>query len=55
MNAFRPYLAFRHFFARGYSLELNPDRLAPLVQEARYVSASVQKAVQLRAGETASK
>ena len=27
----KPYLAFRHFFAHGYALDLDPDRLQPLV------------------------
>ncbi len=27
----KPYLAFRHFFVHGYSLDLEPSRLNPLV------------------------
>lgn len=27
-----PYLAFRHFFIHGYSLDLQADRIVPLVQ-----------------------
>lgn len=27
----REYLAFRHFFSHGYTLDLNPDRLEPLL------------------------
>ncbi len=27
----KPYLAFRHFFVHGYSLDLEPSRLKPLV------------------------
>lgn len=31
------YLAFRHFFSHAYALNLDPDRLEPLVSEARSV------------------
>ena len=34
-NLLKPYLAFRHFFVHGYSLELDPKRVAPLMCEAR--------------------
>ena len=33
----KPYLAFRHFFVHGYSLELDLDRLRPLIQDAKTV------------------
>jgi uncharacterized protein YutE (UPF0331/DUF86 family) len=29
----RRYLAFRHFFAHGYSLDIDPERLVPLVRD----------------------
>jgi uncharacterized protein YutE (UPF0331/DUF86 family) len=28
----RPYLAFRHFFTRGYSFDLDKERIIPLVK-----------------------
>ena len=28
----RPYLAFRHFFAHGYSFDLDKERIIPLVE-----------------------
>ena len=28
------YLAFRHFFSHAYALDLYPERMAPLVQDA---------------------
>jgi uncharacterized protein YutE (UPF0331/DUF86 family) len=31
-NKLAPYLAFRHFFVHGYSLDLQADRIVPLVQ-----------------------
>jgi hypothetical protein len=31
------YLAFRHFFAHGYAMDLFPDRMEPLVRDARPV------------------
>ena len=30
----RSFLAFRHFFSHAYALELYPDRMAPLVENA---------------------
>lgn len=30
----RRYLAFRHFFSHGYSLDLNPEQIRPLVRDA---------------------
>lgn len=33
----KSYLAFRHFFVHGYSLELDLERLRPLIEEARTV------------------
>lgn len=33
-EALSPYLAFRHFFSHAYALELYPERLTPLVNDA---------------------
>jgi hypothetical protein len=32
-----PYMAFRHFFTHAYGFDLDPQRLAPLVRDARAV------------------
>ena len=34
-NLLKPYMAFRHFFVHGYSLELDPRRIMPLLSDAR--------------------
>ena len=33
----KPYLAFRHFFSHGYALNLSPERIQPLVRDAKSV------------------
>jgi len=33
-DALRPYLAFRHFFVHAYAVDLEPERLQPLVDGA---------------------
>ena len=33
----KPYLAFRHFFSHGYALNLSPERIQPLVSDAKSV------------------
>jgi uncharacterized protein YutE (UPF0331/DUF86 family) len=40
-----PYMAFRHFFTHAYGFDLDPQRLAPLVREARAVHACFKKEV----------
>ncbi|MCK4311123.1 MAG: hypothetical protein KAW88_00125 [Candidatus Cloacimonetes bacterium] len=30
-NKFKPFLAFRHFFSHAYALDLDPERIEPLV------------------------
>ena len=37
------YLAFRHFFSHAYALDLDPDRLEPLVADAHRVFAALKK------------
>jgi len=39
LDDLKPYLAFRHFFAHGYALNLSPERMEPLVREAESVFA----------------
>jgi uncharacterized protein YutE (UPF0331/DUF86 family) len=39
------YLAFRHFFSHAYALNLNPDRLEPLVAEAHHVFDALKKEI----------
>jgi len=36
---FKPYLAFRHFFAHGYAMDLLPERMEALARGARSVFA----------------
>jgi hypothetical protein len=33
-NNLKPYLAFRHYFSHAYALELFPERMEPLVNDA---------------------
>jgi len=33
----KPYLAFRHFFSHGYALNLSPERIQPLVRDAKFI------------------
>jgi hypothetical protein len=37
LNTLKRYLAFRHFFGHGYSLNLFPERMQPLVDDAQSV------------------
>lgn len=37
------YMAFRHFFTHAYGFDLDPERLLPLVKEARSVHAQCKK------------
>ncbi len=41
----KPYLAFRHFFAHGYTLNLFPERMEPLVREAESVLAKFKSEI----------
>ena len=34
VNNLKPYLAFRHYFSHAYALELFPERMEPLVNDA---------------------
>jgi hypothetical protein len=36
-NDLAGYLAFRHFFSHGYAMDLDPERLEPLVTNAQRV------------------
>ena len=37
------YLAFRHFFSHAYALDLQPDKMEPLVENSRRVYALFRK------------
>jgi hypothetical protein len=37
LNSLKRYLAFRHFFAHGYALNLFPERMQPLLDDAQSV------------------
>jgi hypothetical protein len=39
LDDLKPHLAFRHFFGYGYALNLSPERMEPLVREAKSVFA----------------
>lgn len=41
-EALKGYLAFRHFFSHAYAIELDPARIAPLVEDANSVFESLQ-------------
>lgn len=43
------FLAFRHFFSHGYALDLFPDRMEPLVQEAAGVFRRFKKEIDRQA------
>ncbi|MDD5673570.1 MAG: hypothetical protein PHC61_05380 [Chitinivibrionales bacterium] len=45
-NKLAPYLAFRHFFVHGYSLDLQVDRIVPLVQSLGMVYAEFKENLQ---------
>lgn len=42
------FLAFRHFFSHGYALDLDPERMASLVADARIVFEVVQQEIERR-------
>ena len=42
------YLAFRHFFNHAYALDLDPDRLEPLIADAHRVFGTLKKDVDKR-------
>ena len=42
------YLAFRHFFNHAYALDLDPDRLKPLIADARRVFDALKKDIDRR-------
>jgi hypothetical protein len=42
-NALVDYLAFRHFFSHGYAMDLEPDRLEPLVTNVSRVYSDFKK------------
>ncbi len=37
LNSLKRYLAFRHFFGHGYALNLFPERMQPLLDDAQSV------------------
>ncbi len=37
LNSLKRYLAFRHFFGHGYALNLFPERMRPLLDDAQSV------------------
>lgn len=42
------FLAFRHFFSHGYALDLDPERMASLVADARVVFEVLQQEIERR-------
>jgi len=41
----KEYLAFRHFFSHGYAIDLNPERLGPLVADIGEVYNDLQQVI----------
>ena len=39
------FLAFRHFFSHAYSLDLLPEKMEPLVADARKIFAKLRKEI----------
>ncbi|MBA4387223.1 MAG: hypothetical protein C0404_04530 [Verrucomicrobia bacterium] len=39
------YLAFRHFFSHGYAMDLDPQRIAPLVANALSVYSALKNEI----------
>ena len=58
LDRLAPFMAFRHFFTHSYGFELDPQRLQPLVQDARPIHAvfktEVKRFARARAGKPAS-
>jgi hypothetical protein len=50
-----PYMAFRHFFAHAYGFDLDPQKLIPLVQDARSLCACFRREVKRFARSQAAK
>ncbi len=50
LNSLKRYLAFRHFFGHGYALNLFPERMQPLLDDAQLVfdqfKADIEKTMQ---------
>ena len=42
------FFAFRHFFSHGYALDLDPERMASLVADARIIFEVVQQEIERR-------
>ena len=42
----KSYLAFRHFFGHGYALNLVPERMEPLVADARAVFEELRREIE---------
>ena len=45
MEALKPFLAFRHFFSHAYALDLDPQRMEPLVASADDVYQAVMQEI----------
>jgi len=43
VESLRRFLAFRHFFSHGYALDLDPQRMEPLVADATATFAAVKE------------
>jgi uncharacterized protein YutE (UPF0331/DUF86 family) len=41
-----PFLAFRHFFVHGYSLNLRPELMVPLIDEMQIIYKEFKKDLQ---------
>ncbi|MDP6380048.1 MAG: hypothetical protein QF662_01780 [Phycisphaerae bacterium] len=41
----RPYLAFRHFFVHAYAVQLDPERISPLIDDAASLVAQFRESV----------
>jgi len=42
----RPYLAFRHFFVHAYTVQLDPERMSPLVDSAAALVVQFRKQIE---------
>jgi len=42
-ESLKPFLAFRHFFSHAYALDLDPERIGPLVADAQAVFLGVMQ------------
>ena len=45
IRSLKQYLAFRHFFSHGYALDLDSERMKPLVKSVKKVFGSFRKRV----------